>query len=81
MFGIAVASAFAGGILIQLYATEHNWGLAAGMASAFGAGFVVYPFLTFFRKFNVLVSQDDEIVELLFAAMKKFIKKFIKTNK
>jgi len=80
MFGIAVISAFSGGILIEVYSSQENWPMAAALGVAFGCGFLVYPFLTFFRKFNELVNNDDEIVEILFVAMKKFLKRFIRIS-
>lgn len=77
MFGIAVISAFAGGIIIDVYSVQESWPSAAALCVAFGCGFLVYPFLIFFRKFNILVSNDDEIVELLFSASKSRLKKFL----
>ena len=47
MFGIAIVNAFAGGILIETYSSEQSWTVAFAMSISFGAGFIVYPFLTF----------------------------------
>lgn len=77
MLGIAIVSAFAGGILIEGYSVEQNWTLPVALSVAFGSGFIVYPFLTFFKKFNQLVSEDNEIVELLFKAFKSGLLRFI----
>lgn len=74
MLGVAILSSFAGGTLMELYSEQQNWSVAFSTSLAFGAGFVVYPFLTFFRKFNELVNQDQEIVETIFSAMKRKIK-------
>lgn len=81
MLGIAIVSAFAGGILIETYSVQQSWTMAFAMSTAFGAGFIVYPFLTFFRKFNELVNQDKEVVELLFNAFKRVLKKYLKSKK
>lgn len=78
MFGVAVISAFAGGLLIESYSAQQNWSVSFAMSLAFGAGFIVFPFLSMFKKFNELVSQDKEIVELLYGAFKKIIKKVLK---
>lgn len=78
MLGIAVISAFAGGILIQVHSVQENWTIPFAMSISFGCGFIVFPFLTFFRKFNELVNQDKEVVELLFGVFKKTLKKFLK---
>jgi hypothetical protein len=80
-FGIAIMSAFAGGILVQLYSVQSPgtsdfiYGLVC-----FGTGLIVFPFLSFFKKFNDLVDQDKEIVELVFNAFKKFIKRFVRSR-
>lgn len=81
MLGIAIISAFAGGILIEVYSVERSWTTTFAMSLSFGAGFMVYPFLTFFRKFNNLVSKDDEIVELLYNKMKSYLKKSLAEDK
>jgi hypothetical protein len=78
MLGVAVISAFAGGVIIEAYASQQNWTLPFAISVSFGAGFLVYPFLTFFRKFNDLVSQDKEIVELLYKEFKRKVKKLVK---
>ena len=80
MLGVAIFSAFAGGILIELHSVEQNWGSALAVSISFGLGFMVYPFLTFFRKFNDLVSKDQEIADLLFAALKSRLGKLLKAE-
>ncbi len=78
MFGIAVISAFAGGILIESHSVHKHWSDAFELSLAFGCGFLVYPFLSYFKKFNELVSQDKEIVELVFATFKKLLNRLLK---
>jgi len=80
MLGVAVISAFAGGILIQLYQAEQSWVDSLAMSLSFGVGLFVYPFLAIFKKFNTLINQDNEIAEVLFDGFKRLLKKFIGSN-
>jgi hypothetical protein len=81
MFGVAIISAFAGGILIEGYHVHNNWSDMFSMSLAFGIGFLVYPLLSLFKRFNELVSNDQEAVELIYAALKRKIFKLLSIDK
>lgn len=73
MFFVAILSAFGGGLLIQLFATDRSWSEAFTLAVAFGAGFGVYPMLMMFTKFYSLLSADDQLHQAIYTRVRKIL--------